>query len=528
MKKLLLLFIPFYCFGQIGYTPIATKQWNKDTVLNTKAQKINSQGGLIVGGYNLNSDAVLEVSSTTKTFLPPRMTAVQRLAISPVTNGSVVYDSDSSKMCYYNGSWICLSNTGGGGGGATGATGATGSNGSTGATGPTGATGTGTTGATGATGITGATGAGTFSVSNDVTTATRLFPTFTTGTGSVTPYIGDTKFNFYPSSGKFTVGTNVLSEQICDVYGADCGTINYAWNFSTDTNSRAAFHVVNRNNGNAATSSFYVGNVDSAKQIGFEAAPSSVSTYGSKAGYGFIGTGSGLKNGLVINADNGKMILGTAPFDSDSCLVINNWAGYAAQGNQRRNGYIGIGIRNPTSKLTLYESSGTAANMAFQNTTTGRDSTDGTQLIQDGSNFLIYNNESAGFAAIRALAGVGINMPSYAPVRTVSIYDASLPATSWHNSTSGTTNSDGQQIQTSGAETYFWNYENGGIHIATNATERFTISAAGILKFIAGNTTGGGTALLGTNSPAVTNSAPYTWFTVTTSDGSVGYIPVWK
>lgn len=47
-------------------------------------------------------------------------------------------------------------------------------------------------------------------------------------------------------------------------------------------------------------------------------------------------------------------------------------------------------------------------------------------------------------------------------------------------------------------------------------------------KFSAGNTTGGGTALLGTNSPAAENSAPYTWFTVTTGDGSVGYIPAWK
>lgn len=48
------------------------------------------------------------------------------------------------------------------------------------------------------------------------------------------------------------------------------------------------------------------------------------------------------------------------------------------------------------------------------------------------------------------------------------------------------------------------------------------------IKYSYGNTTGDGTALLGTNSPAVTNTAPYTWITITTSDDSTGYIPVWK
>jgi hypothetical protein len=46
---------------------------------------------------------------------------------------------------------------------------------------------------------------------------------------------------------------------------------------------------------------------------------------------------------------------------------------------------------------------------------------------------------------------------------------------------------------------------------------------------VAGNeATGAGSALLGANSPAVTNSAPYTWLKVMTSDGSTAYCPVWK
>jgi len=42
------------------------------------------------------------------------------------------------------------------------------------------------------------------------------------------------------------------------------------------------------------------------------------------------------------------------------------------------------------------------------------------------------------------------------------------------------------------------------------------------------NTTGAGSASLGANSPAITLTAPYTWLTVKSSDGSTVYIPVWK
>ena len=50
----------------------------------------------------------------------------------------------------------------------------------------------------------------------------------------------------------------------------------------------------------------------------------------------------------------------------------------------------------------------------------------------------------------------------------------------------------------------------------------------GVLKLAGENTTGAGSAALGANSPAVTNSAPYTWARVVTSDGSTGYVPIWK
>jgi hypothetical protein len=64
---------------------------------------------------------------------------------------------------------------------------------------------------------------------------------------------------------------------------------------------------------------------------------------------------------------------------------------------------------------------------------------------------------------------------------------------------------------------------------SVNGTKKLGVLPTGRLQTIAGNeTTGGGTPLLGTNSPAVTNTAPYKWLRFTTSDGSDGYVPAWK
>jgi hypothetical protein len=54
---------------------------------------------------NPNSSAQLDVSSTTKGFLPPRMTTTQKNAISSPAAGLVVYDSTLAKLCVYTTTW---------------------------------------------------------------------------------------------------------------------------------------------------------------------------------------------------------------------------------------------------------------------------------------------------------------------------------------------------------------------------------------------------------------------------------------
>ena len=64
---------------------------------------------MAVGTSSVNASAVLQADSTTKGFLPPRMTTIQKNAISSPAEGLMVYDTDLKRPCFFNGtSWITL------------------------------------------------------------------------------------------------------------------------------------------------------------------------------------------------------------------------------------------------------------------------------------------------------------------------------------------------------------------------------------------------------------------------------------
>lgn len=64
-------------------------------------------GGVGVGTTTPDASSALDVTSTTKGFLMPRMTTTERTAIATPATGLQVYDTDLNSIWYYNGTaWV--------------------------------------------------------------------------------------------------------------------------------------------------------------------------------------------------------------------------------------------------------------------------------------------------------------------------------------------------------------------------------------------------------------------------------------
>jgi hypothetical protein len=53
----------------------------------------------------VTTSSILDVKSTTRGFLPPRMTTAQRTAISSPAAGLIVYDTSINKLYLYTTGW---------------------------------------------------------------------------------------------------------------------------------------------------------------------------------------------------------------------------------------------------------------------------------------------------------------------------------------------------------------------------------------------------------------------------------------
>lgn len=71
----------------------------------TVVAKMTNTGSMVLGGSSINANAILDLTSTTKAFMPPRMTTTQKNAIASPTAGMVVYDSTLNKLCVYTTAW---------------------------------------------------------------------------------------------------------------------------------------------------------------------------------------------------------------------------------------------------------------------------------------------------------------------------------------------------------------------------------------------------------------------------------------
>lgn len=79
-----------------------------------------SSGSIGFGTETPEASSILDLTSTSQGFLAPRLTAVQMLAIGSPATGLMIYNTDSSAYCFYDGSvWLKISQGGGSGGGYT-------------------------------------------------------------------------------------------------------------------------------------------------------------------------------------------------------------------------------------------------------------------------------------------------------------------------------------------------------------------------------------------------------------------------
>tara|TARA_R110002020_G_scaffold2751_2_gene12911 strand:+ start:2193 stop:3131 length:939 start_codon:yes stop_codon:yes gene_type:complete len=75
-----------------------------NTVSGTEIIRIKSTGMRLGGSANNDGSALLDMQSTTQGFLPPRMTTVQKSAISSPATGLCVFDTSLGKLSCFDGS----------------------------------------------------------------------------------------------------------------------------------------------------------------------------------------------------------------------------------------------------------------------------------------------------------------------------------------------------------------------------------------------------------------------------------------
>ena len=107
--------------GSFGYAGTTASSFANTTFVNaangvpltlgtssTERLRILNTGEIGMGTSTPSVKAALEISSTTRGFLPPRMTTAQRDAITSVPAGLMIYNTSTNKLNVYTTAWEAI------------------------------------------------------------------------------------------------------------------------------------------------------------------------------------------------------------------------------------------------------------------------------------------------------------------------------------------------------------------------------------------------------------------------------------
>lgn len=212
---------------------------------------------------------------------------------------------------------------------------------------------------------------------------------------------------------------------------------------------------------------------------------------------------------LAANTATANTAVGSGALALNTSATANTAVGYHAAGatltggNLTAVGYIALQSATGGNNTAVGAQAGSAVTTGSSNTLLG--ALCGQSILVGANNTLV--GKSAGTNSVDTNGATALGSATVAVANSLAL-GLSASATGNGSVALGTDNT--------GA----------GTSVTTNNT--IALGNANHKVRISNNTSGAGSAALGANCPAVTATAPYTWFAMLSSDGSTVYVPAWK